>query len=81
VSGSATPSTRSGEVHRLHEVTTDHMIRQRLADPNLPDEEREMYEAQLAGEPWPPPPDEPPATRTTTRKTATKTKTTRKRKS
>ena len=83
VSGSATPSTRSGEVHRLHVITTDHMIRRRLADPNLSDEEREMLEAQLAGEPWPPPVDEPPATRTTTttRKTATKTKTTRKRKS
>ena len=74
--GSATPSARSGEVHRLHAVTTDHMIRQRLADPNLSDEEREMLEAQLAGEPWPPPVDEPPATRTTTttRKTAKRKK-------
>ena len=48
VSGSATPSTRSGEVHRLHAVTTDHMIRQRLADPNLSDEEREALEDYLA---------------------------------
>ena len=48
VSGSATPSTRSGEIHRLHSVTTGHMIRQRLADPNLSDEEREALEEQLA---------------------------------
>lgn len=45
---------RDGSVHRLHAVTTGHMIHQRLDDPNLLDAEREMLEATLAGEPWPP---------------------------
>ena len=45
---------KDGSVHRLHGVTSRHMIRERLSDPNLPDELREMYEAQLSGEPWSP---------------------------
>lgn len=45
---------RDGSVHRLHPVTNEHMIHQRLADPNISDDEREMLTAQLNGEPWPP---------------------------
>ena len=48
----------NGSAHRLHPVTTAHMIHERLADPNLTDEERERLEAQLNGEPWPPMPEE-----------------------
>lgn len=35
-------------------MTTRMMIESRLADSNISEEEREMLEAHLAGEPWPP---------------------------
>ena len=55
VSGSATPSTRSGEVHRLHAQTDKAVAQAALDGGGLSEISREMYEATLAGEPWPPP--------------------------
>ena len=42
---------RDGSTPRVHTVTTESMIRDQLADPNLPDEDREVLEAILAGDP------------------------------
>ena len=49
---------RDGSAYRIQPVTTEQMIHQRLADPDLSDEEREMWEAQLNGELLPPMPEE-----------------------